>query len=293
MVSRTRQRRWAGAKTVGLAIWIALVSLFLLWQATSYRGIMSLIGEWQFNVIGRHYPTFNYVFLVFLLSLPGYLLFFRPRKRATAERLEAATFRSARVLMKAMLGAAIGLAGAALIIVIVMLSLPRESGSSQLIDLSKPVPAVLSEGPATISGHILYERTAGLDEDMLLVHRNYRFAPVTGAGQPGTDLRFFVQLPPADDQSRDGAFAMSGVLKRNGLPGEVVRLFRYAGYQVEEPNYVLFVEPSAMRWPYLTLVVQLAIGAILALLFALVQRRRVRHIDRQIHVKPLETLSSA
>ena len=291
MVSRTRQRRWAVTKTLGFSLWMAVVTLFLLWQATSYRGIMSLIGEWQFNVVGRHYPTFNYVLLVFLLCLPGYLLFLRPRKRATSEQPEAATFRSAKALLKAIVGTTIGLGVAAMVIVVVMLFLPRDSGPRQVIDLSRPVPAVLAEGPATISGSIIYERTAGFDQDMLLARRSFRFAPVVGSSQPAGDLRFFVQLPPFDNQVRGAALATSGILKRNGLPGEIIRLFRYAGYQVEEPNYVLFVEPSAMRWPYLTLMIQFVIGAVLALAVALVQRRRVHRIDRDVHRHPAETLS--
>ena len=174
-----------------------------------------------------------------------------------------------------------------------MLFLPRDSGPRQLIDLSQPVPAVLAEGPATITGRVIYERTAGFDEDMLLARRSFRFAPVVGPGQRIGDLRFFVQLPPFDNQSRGAALAMSGVLKRNGLPGEVIRLFRYAGYQVEEPNYVLFVEPSAMRWPYLTLMIQFVIGALLASVVGLVQRRRVQAIDRTVHGGSRETVSSS
>ena len=293
MASRTRQRRGAVAKIIGLSIWIVVVTLVLLWQATSYRGIMALIGEWQFNAFGRHYPTFNYVLLVFLLCLPGYLLFLRPRKRAVAERPEAATFRSARALFKAIVAATIGLGVAALVILIVMLFLPRENGPGQTIDLGRPAPAVLAEGPATISGRILYERTAGFDEDMLFTRRSFRFAPIVGPRQTSSDIRFFVQLPPFDATARGPAASMTGVLKRNGLPGEIVRLFRYAGFQVEEPNYVLFVEPAAMRWPYWTLIVQFLVGAVLALMIGLVQRRRTQKIDQAIHGSRDEAIAPA
>ena len=292
MASRTSQRRGAVARTVGFSLWMLFVALFLLWQATSYRGIMSLVGEWQFDVIGRHYPTFNYAVLVFLLCLPGYLLFLRPRKRVDSERPEAAIFRSARTMLRAMIAAAIGLAVAALVTLVVMLMLPGTAGETQLIDLSKPVPAVLAQGPATLRGQIVYERTAGFDEDMLLVRRNFRFAPVVGPQQPPETLRFFVQLPPVTDQTRSGPLAMTGVLKRNGLPGEIIRLFRYAGYQIDDPYYVLYLDPAAMRWPYWTLIAQFVIGAVLALLFGLVQQRRVKVIDRQVNRRAPETLPS-
>lgn len=282
MASRRRHRRWAVARTTGFSLWLAAVALFLLWQAARYRGIMSLVGEWQFNAFGRHYPTFNYVLLVFLLCLPGYLIFLRPRERAPEERPEAGLLRSATTFLKALLGAALGLGATILLILVAMLFLPRESGEAQSIDLRRP-PSVVREGPATVSGTIIYERTAGFDEDLLLARRSFRFAPIVGQRDDPDAVRFFVQLPPVDDRTRGGVASMSGVLKRNGLPGEIVRLFRYAGFRVEEPHYVLFAEPSAMRWPYLSAMVQLAIGAALALLIGLLQRRRVHRIDHRVH----------
>lgn len=285
MVSRKRQRRWAVVKTVGFSVWMAIVALVLLWQTASYRGVMALIGEWQFDAFGRQYPTFNYVLLVFLLCLPGYLLFLKPRKRAVTEQAEAATFRSARTLLKAIIGGALGLGAAAIVVLIVMLFLPSSSGEPQRLDLSHPMISVPREGPTILSGAILYERTAGFDEDLLLTRRTYRFAPIVAA-RGGADVQFFVQLPPVDDRSRAGTTTMAGVLKRDGLPGELVRLFRYAGFEIAEPNYVLFVEPAAMRWPYLMAMLQLAIGALFALVVALLQRRRVRRIDHLIHPQP-------
>ncbi|WP_375401959.1 hypothetical protein [uncultured Sphingomonas sp.] len=271
---RSRGRRAVG-RTLGFSLWLALVSLFLLWQAATYRGFMSLVGEWQFNAFGRHYPTFNYVVLVFLLGLPGYLLFLRPRKPRREERPESALMRSATAFLKALFGVAAGLGGAMLLVALLLLFLPRESGELQRIDLSRPLVAQPHDGPAILSGDIIYERTAGFDEDLLVARRSFRFTPVIGVGNEPGDLRFFVQLPPADERTRRGVRSVKGVLKRNGLPGEIVRLFRYAGYRLDEPHYVLFAEPAAMRWPYRTALAQFAVGAVLALLFALLQRRRI------------------
>ena len=106
---------------------------------------------------------------------------------------------------------------------------------------------------------------------------------MVGGRQGPNELKYFIQFAPTDVRAGTGTVSMTGVLKRNGLPGEIVRLFRYAGYQVDEPHYVLFVEPAAMRWPYLATAVQLLIGALLVLALGLFQRRRVRHIDQRIH----------
>lgn len=278
MATRGRSKRWAVGRIAGFSIWLALVAVILLWQAASYRGIMSLVGEWQFNGFGRHYPTFNYVLLVFLLCLPGYLLFLRPRPQEGREGPASLLLRSATALLKALLGVAAGLGAAVLIVLVVMLFLPRESGEVQRIDLSRPALTLPREGPTTITGDIIYERTAGFDEDLLLARRSFRFAPLVGPQDEEGRLRFFVQFAPVDERTRGGTSTVSGVLKRDGLPGEVVRLFRYAGYELDDPHYVLFTESAAMRWPYLTAMAQFAVGALLALLFALLQRRRIRRV---------------
>ncbi len=262
---------------------MALVAIVLVWQSADYFGIMSLIGEWQFNALGRHYPTFNYVLLTFLLCLPGYLLFLKPRQRAETEQAEAAVLRSARVMLKAMVGAAIGLGVGALVTLVLVLLLPSASGERQQIDLARPALTLPGQGPAQITGSVLYDRTAGFDEDIFFFKHTYRFAPIVGAGQDATDLRYFIQLPPVNDRTRAGVGPYVGVLKRDGLPGEVVRLFRYAGFTLENPHFVLYMEPSAMRWPYLMGMLQFAIGAIVALLAGLAQRGRVRRVDRAIH----------
>lgn len=284
MVTRKTRRRFRIGKTVGFAVWMAVVTLFLLWQATSYRGVMSLVGEWQFNAFGRQYPTFNYVLLVFLLCVPGYLLFLRRRESGQTGRPQTDTIRSAHALLKVIVGVLAGLGVVTIGVLIMLLMLPRASGDEQQIDLSRPAIAVPREGPTRITGVILYDRTAGFDEDLVLTRRTFRFAPMIGAGQDPQDLRFFVQFPPAfDERTRAGTSTMTGVLRRNGLPGEIDRLFRYAGFRVEEPHYVLFAEPAAMRWPYLMAMVQFAIAALLVLLLALFQRRRVQRFDKSVH----------
>lgn len=283
MTDRNRRRRRTGrraiGRTLGFSLWLGLVSLFLLWQAAYYRGIMSLVGEWQFNAFGRHYPTFNYVVLVFLLCLPGYLLFLRPRDKAPDERSRTALLRSAQTFLKALVGVAAGLGGVLLLVLLLLLLLPRDSGEVQRIDLGRSGLADVREGPTILAGAIIYERTAGFDEDLLVVRRSFRFAPIIGPQEDGGDLRFFVQFAPVNASTRGGVRQVRGVLRREGLPGEVIRLFRYAGYRIEEPHYVLFTEPAAMRWPYWTAVAQFAVGGLLALLFALLQRRRIRRVD--------------
>lgn len=285
MSSRSTRRGRAAARVGGFAAWVAIVSLFLLWQAAKYEGVMSLVGEWQFNAFGRHYATFNYLLLVTLLCLPGYLLFLRPRRRGAADRPETVLFGSARTFLKALFGGAAALGTIALLMLVLVLLLPSDKGPLQRIDLTRPALTSPREGLTELSGTIIYDRTAGFDEDLLLARRTFRFAPVVGPRQGTNDLQFFIQFPPTDTRVGANTVTTTGVLKRNGLPGEIVRLFRYAGYHVDAPHYVLFAEPSAMRWPYLTTAVQLLIGGALVLVLALLQRRRVQSIDQRVHDK--------
>ena len=181
MSSRRTQQRRSVARIAGFAVWVAIVGLFLFWQAATYRGFMSLIGEWQFNAFGRHYATLNYVLLVLLLCLPGYLLFLKPRAVAADDRPEALLFRSARTFLRAVLGAAAALGAVALLMLVLMLLLPSSKGPVQQIDLTRPALTEPREGPTELSGTVLYERTAGFDEDMLVARRTFRFAPVVAS----------------------------------------------------------------------------------------------------------------
>jgi hypothetical protein len=278
MTNRSRQRRGELAKLTVFSVWIAAVSIVLLWQASHYTGIMAVFSEWQYNAIGRHYPTFNYVLLIFLAGLPGYLLFFRPRKRSSVSRDGYVTVRSARVFMRALFGTAAGLAIACLVVLAASLFLPNGSGPLQQIALSQSVGALPHEGLTVLSGQIIYERTAGYDEDLIVTRHNSRYAPIVAPGDPSRDLQFFVQLPPVNDGDRSGTSSMTGILKQDGLPGALIRLFRYAGYRVQDPHFVLFADAATMRWPYLLTAFQLGFGALLAAAVGLLQKRRVTRL---------------
>jgi hypothetical protein len=276
MMNRTRRRRqMAVAKIAILSAWIALVAVVLLWQATQYTGVMAVLGEWQFNAIGRHYPTFNYAFLVFVLSLPGYILFLRPRRRATTDLPGTGTVRSAILFMRAIFGTAAGLGAACLVVLIATLFLPGDAGPVQRIALNQAIIALPHEGLTQLSGHIIYERTAGFDEELVAVRRSSRYAPMVAPGDTTTDLQFFVQLPPVEGSAREGTSTMTGILKRNGLPGAIVRLYRYAGYDLANPHFVLFADAATMRWPYLITAFQLAFGGLVMAAAGLWQRRRI------------------
>jgi hypothetical protein len=284
MQSRTKNRRKRLLKVGGLSFWAGLVSVFLLWQAITYSGLIALIGEWQFNVLGRYFPAFTYILLVVLLVVPGWLLFRRPRARGDREIWATRTLRSARGFQRLLFGVAAGLGLAALISVITIAFLPTANGPRQEIALQALPVTKLREGATTLRGTVQFERTAAFDEEFLVFRRHWRFAPMVSAGTDNDDYQFFVELPPITKPGQVYSVprAMTGVLRHGGLPGEVIRLYRYSGARVEEPYYVLFADGASVRWPHWQVAAQLALGAILFAGLGLWQRRRFHRLNETI-----------
>lgn len=282
MATTPRKRDHRQLMTGGIIVWGTLVSLFFLWEIVTYSGAMALLAEWQFNLFGSFYPSATYLALVAVLASPGLLLFLRVRRRDSDQRLGLATLRSAAIFRRVVFGIGAACLGAAAVALVFVLLLPTASGEPQRIDLTQPVVSLPHEGAATIAGAILYDRTAAFNEDVIVARHALRFAPIVAPGSTGTDLQFFVELPPETVPHAGGTTAMTGILKRSALPGELVRLYRYAGYSVEPPYYVLFASDTALRWPYFELAIEFAIGAILFFALGFWQHRRMKWLEKAV-----------
>lgn len=280
MGQRVRSRRQRIVKFGAAVAWVALVGLVLLWQTATYDSAMSVAAEWQFNAIGRYYPVLSYLVIVLALTLPLLLLFGRARP-PVGRPIDTALFRSLHSFSRALFGFAGVVAVLAAGVLLSILWLPDDKGPPQDVVLDQAV-VLPREGLTRLTGNIAYDRTSAFDEDLIVARRNRRFAPMTAPGTNARDLQFFVELPPATEANRGGVRTMTGVLKRDGLPGEIVRLYRYAGYRVEEPLYVLFTGTRSLRWARLVIAGELLIAAILVGLLGLWQRRRTQKIARLI-----------
>lgn len=278
MSGRTGKGRKGTLRIALLAVWIVIVVLVVLWESIHYRGIVAVLGEWQYDTIGVYYPALTCVVLILLLSLPGYALFPRPALRGDSARLGSGLVRSARLLLRTLMAIGGGLALLAAAMIVAMLLLPRGAGPVQKLVLDRPMVALPTEGPTEIDGAILYERTAAYNTSQLITRRNARYAPIVVPGVQDRDLRFFVELPPVDSVTRRGTVSITGILKRNALPGEIADLYRYAGYRVEQPLFVLYPDAASLRRPYLVVAAQLAIAALLVFALAALQWRRLRRL---------------
>ncbi|MFS0771929.1 hypothetical protein [Sphingomonas sp. 1P08PE] len=270
---RARRHRRIGA---ALGAWGILVCLFLLWQTLTYRGLMALAAEWQFNTFGRYYPSLTYVLLATLIASPVLWLLRRPpvdRADTVSAMLPGLIF------IRTIVGIGAGCLLVCLVVLIAMASLPGDTGPIERIVLgSRTATAVPRTGPTILVGTVVRDRTAGLNQELLVARRTMRFAPMLTPGASPQSVRFFVEIGPDENAATlrpDGL--REGILRRDGLPGELEKLFRYAGYDLTRPYYTLFATRAGLQWPYRVAAIQLAGVALVCLIAAgLLHLRRER-----------------
>lgn len=278
---RRRQR-----KRLVLGAWGGLASAFLLWQTLTYRGLMALAAEWQFNTFGRYYPSLTYILLAAIIASPV-LWLLRVRREADAaapldiERLHL----PGKLFIRAILGFAGGCFVAAIIVMLAMAALPGDDGPVERIVLGASGPATQPRlGPTILVGSVARDRTAGLNQDLLVARRTIRFAPMLAPGSGAGAVRFFVEIGPNEDAATlrpDGL--RQGILRRNGLQGELVKLFRYAGYDAAQPYYTLYASRAGMTWAYRVAITQLALGGLACLIAAGLLHLRRERLRRRLH----------
>lgn len=268
-------------------IWLAAAGLFLLWQTMTYRGVSAFAAEWQFNAFGFYHPALTYLVLLLILSSPLLLLRLPIRRRSqqvaspAPEVVLSRAISSTSRLLKTLVGAATTVATAALVVASLSLFLPRTDGPvarAVISDDAAPPP----QGPIELTGRLLHEKTSVFNEDFVVSRRSSRFAPMVGEGTDQTVFRYFVELPPETATTApDTVTVRKGILRKGGLPGELIRLYRYAGFRVDPDYYVLFATADSMKRPYLTEALELLV---LALFIGLVsgiyayRRRRLRRL---------------
>ncbi len=285
-----RERRVRRRRIVPmLGGWAILVSLFLLWQTLTYRGLMALAAEWQFNTFGRYYPSLTYVLLATVIASPVlWLLRGGDRDGEVAGGEGVAIDPSplpGRAFIRTILGVAAGCAVICLAVLVAMMSLPGDTGAVQRVVVGSAAAVDPRTGPTELSGVLLRGRTAGLSQDLLVARRTIRFAPMLSpAGGHAEAVRYFVEIGADENAATmQGNGLREGILRRGGLPGELEYLFRYAGYDVATPYYVLFASRAALQWPYRVAAIQLALVGLICLIAAAGLHLRRERLRRRLH----------
>lgn len=278
-----------------LPLWIILVVAFFTWQAGTYRGLVALLAEWQFNEFGVYHPLLTFLLFVLILAPLPFLFTRSRRKSAAASAAVPATdvlpvrndltraVGEATRFFYVLVVAAAGCLVAAVLACVMILMLPTAAGPIQRISASTTLPETPSQGLTELRGGILYTRTSAFDEDLWLTHRNIRFAPMVDAGADPLAVRYFIELSPTDGSQRaETVSARQGILVKDALPGELFRLYRYAGFRITPTHYVLFRSAATMRWPYWIWASEFAVGGLVIALGALVQWFRRRRLIARI-----------
>ncbi len=282
-------RRRVGLRDILIGIG-ALIGLIVLWLTVSYRGIVALAAEWQFDTFGRYYPSATYMLYLLLMLVPiwGFVVVRRRvrRRRGVVDSVPD-PIQTALVIR----GVFLVLGGACLVVAVIslltMLTLPSATGEVHVVEVATTPSREIRQGPTQLVGSINYLRTAAFDQDLWLVRRSTRFAPMNGIGPDGRTVRFFIELAPEERPSVSSTELRRGILREEGLPGELIRLYRYVGYRFDNPYYVLFSSAESMRWPYFVVAGEYVLGGCVFAAFALLQRlfadrlRRLSHTSRQ------------
>ncbi len=262
--------------------WAAIVALIALWQTLTYSGAVAIAAEWQFDRFGRYFPALTLIVLAALFGSPVlFLLRRRPRRHDDpGVALAIAAERQACLLLRILLWLAGGFCLAALVALALVLFLPATTGAPLRVTVGAPGSISPDEGPTRLVGAVQYDRTSAFDGNLLLFRRSFRFAPVQPIGRPSSDLRYFIELGP-DEHIAPVSAERTGILRRGSLPGEIIRLYRYAGYELTKPHYVLYQSRTSMRWPYYVTAAHLAFVALVLGLASAFQYGRWRKIRRQ------------
>lgn len=306
-----------------LGFWIAIASLFFLFQALDYRGIIRRLAEWQFLHFDRYWPALTFIAVTTAFCTPlvlaVWLLRVRQRRSETfgPARIDDARILRGRLARLQGLFAGIGAGSllAALVVLVLRLQLPSDSGTPRSIVLGSPDAIAPVEGRAVITGTVDLRETAQFNENLLLVKRTLYFAPVRASAQDEEPLRYFVEVrredskgpydpirfPKEDDLVRVWRFHvpgivftpyMDGVLRRRALPGEIVNLYRHAGYDVDSDTYVLFSARDKLSWRYYVLAAEFGLAALIAGLLAFIFARRKRAVTARIRAD-MQTVAPA
>jgi hypothetical protein len=307
-----------------LGFWVAIVCLFFLFQALDYRGLIARLAEWQFLRFDRYWPTLTFVAVVSLFSTPLILAVWllRARQRRTEsfgparhDDLRIVKGRLAR-LQGFFAGVSAGSLVAAVIVIIMQLQLPSDEGMPRSVIVGSPDAIAPVEGRTIITGNVDLRETAQFNENLLLVKRSLYFAPVRESADDKSPLRYFVEVrrndvkegyhpiefPKDEELVRVWRFRLShlvftpyldGMLRRQALPGEIVNLYRHAGYEVDDDNYVLFSDLQKLSWRYNVLAVEFMISAIISAIAAVIFSRRRRTVSKRLEEEEEEEQARA
>lgn len=279
---RRRKARWTPASALIVS---ALLIAFFLWHAVFYDGFFKWLGEWQFGTLRFYFPAVTLAILTVICMIPLLLVLLavrliRRRRRRVPSAIARTIGWSAGTVWL-FYGVAAMAAVGAVVTLILMLMLPQ-SNTPSVIVLGTPSAVSPPDGPAELRGAIDYRRTARFGQGQPLFRREILIAPIAAEDQGETPLRYFVQVPSIGPTYRRTAAVATGYLAHNRLPRELAQLYRNVGISLAEDNYILYPSRQSVRMPFLLTAIQLALLALVSLIFGASQHLRHRRLVRRL-----------
>lgn len=299
--------------SIAFALFIFLV---LLPQSIFYRGLVSRLAEWQFTWFGNYFPILTVILPVILLTIILLLifwLFFRFRNKNQEEpamvleqQIKQAINKTRLTMISFFVLSALSII-AVIVTLLLMLMLPNEKGDIQNINVGSIPFTEPKEGPAELNGTLDWQKLATIKRNLLVASQRTYFIPIVSQIADRKSTRYFVQvfrpefvlprnvmpgrMPEREHlleqglitPTRDGpSGSVTGVLRQDGLPDEIVLLYEKAGVEVHPDHYVLYRNPDDLRWPYWGAAWQFLLFGLGALLIGLFQRRQYRRLKNGI-----------
>lgn len=259
------------AKVV-LSAWLLLILVVAIWQLATYQGFASKMGEWQFSELGGYFPDLVLAILILLFGGPAVYLLARREPDDTGSE---AALRLARRFFGILLIGAVVAALFAASCLWTGYAMVRSGGREIKLHASQSPPLRFNYGMAQVTGHVLYDRQVDLSARTWFFSSNARFAPVVSGGKP-TSVTYILEVDKNGKVAADQS--VRGLLVRDGLRLDAVRLLEDNGYQVARPHYVLFTNAYTLLRPYQTDALKWGGLALLLALLAAYQYWRMRHV---------------
>lgn len=264
---------------------IALLFLFLLWQAFTYSGLIEKLAEWQFSWLRYWFPSFTLLLFcaaatLIWLVVGGLWAWRRKRKmRDNGTWVEADEIARKKRRM--------GIATSGLLMVATLCALlvlgglvhwlripPLDNGPARAWNAS----GVLREGRTSLAGAAPIGPIARYREAIFDIGPDVYFVPIARRGGINGELTVFVELTMVNGKPRL-VNSREGVLRRNALPGEIAILYGANGYSVTEKPAVIFRNTASASRATLVFMIEMLAAGLICLVFGLFLRRRYRKLQ--------------
>lgn len=276
------------------SLWIMVLAAVFAWQALQYRGIVSRLAEWQYYRFDYYYPGITFFLLCLIFSLPLFLIRLLLRRQRSADEQPLSDVETGTLLLGKLRRQQYILSGAAVIsgviavaVFIASLFLPGNEPNVQRIEAARQGQGGIAEGRTELVGYADMQSVVRFDMWALLAWQREYIAPVRAyAGDKGP-ARFFVHVRGTGNPQSPFEPIMSGVLKKDALPGDVYILYQQNMQPGTKNTWLLYKDRDQLSWRHRMVAAQMAILAAISGIVAWLIKRRRKRLSVALREAPL------